>query len=151
MTVRRDDVMWYMYMVLTCDGTGIMTYVQKMTVTYMSIRNTFLVRDSIREVIRNIIIYILYIAICTDVRLVWGSLRLAPISINTHVMYYTGCQCIRVLLLARSYVMTPHNVRYGCATMGGSFLSSSLAGLFCLISQFHFYFFSASCVVSLFF
>ena len=41
----------------------------------VSIRNTFLVRDSIREVARNMIIY----RECADVRLVWGSLRLAPI------------------------------------------------------------------------
>ena len=46
----------------------------------VSIRNTFLVHDIIREVARNI-------RDCTDVRLVWGSLRLAPIIVN--VVLYT--------------------------------------------------------------
>ena len=67
-SVRRDDVTCYM--VRTCDGTACDRYprnndvcaendrdVCKVTVTYvrLSIRNTFLVRDCIREVVLNII------------------------------------------------------------------------------------------------
>ena len=41
----------------------------------LSIRNQFLVRDSIWDVVRSsIIIYIIIYRECPDVRLVWGSL-----------------------------------------------------------------------------
>ena len=41
----------------------------------LSIRNTFIVRDRIREVVCSTYKY----RECIDVLLVWGSLRLAPI------------------------------------------------------------------------
>ena len=45
----------------------------------LSIRNTILVRDRIRVVVRNIYYYTYKYRKCIDVPLVWGSLRLAPI------------------------------------------------------------------------